>query len=393
MPETVLGAALEGRRHGFSVIPFYPRTKKPAVGRGNIHRYRRNIASVAQVKAWFATGEWNLGIITGAVSHLLVVDVDRRNGGDQSIRGFPWPATPLVESHDGIKALFRHDGGYPTHKGALPGVDVLCERWQFLAPPSVHPQGTLYTWHDLLGLTDLELSPPPSWVLDLLHTPRPKKNQDTEDGRARVVLDTCTTSNPLTPKEVRALYGVASANRAVADFLGLPHLGASFFCLRHADHNPSMSLFADAHTQAWKVHDHHCCGEGEFVGLADIYASRIIGREVRLEGSPTLTVWWLRALLACKYLEPADVPIRPLPLDVRPAVRTVYDGFMLLLQAKWRYEPGVPTVFAVRFAMEWCGISSSDTVQKAIWWLVRHGYMRPVGRHERACTYLPGEGE
>jgi len=36
------------------------------------------------------------------------------------------------------------------------------------------------------------------------------------------------------------------------------------------------------------------------------------------------------------------------------------------------------------------GISSSETVQKALWRLVRHGYIRQVKREKGSWTYLPG---
>jgi hypothetical protein len=193
----------------------------------------------------------------------------------------------------------------------------------------------------------------------------------------------------LTPKEVRGLFADTGANRAVADFLGLPELGDNALCLWHPESTPSMSLFADPRSGAWKLHDHHVEGAGEFVGLADVFASQMLGRVVRLEGKPTLTVWWLRALLACKFLEPADVAMKPLPDDVRPSVRAVYDGFLLLVQAKWRYDPGKPTQFTVRFAMDWCGVDAKDTVEAALWWLVRHGYLRRVGRDGKAWLYLP----
>ncbi len=77
-------------------------------------------------------------------------------------------------------------------------------------------------------------------------------------------------------------------------------------------------------------------------------------------------------------------------MDVRPAVRTVYEGFILLLQAKWRYDPGKPTPFTVRFALDRCGISSSQTIQEASWWLVRYGSIRQVKREKGSWTYLPG---
>ena len=110
MPDTVQHAALVYRRHGFSPIPFHRGTKKPAVGKGNIASYRKHAASVAQIKAWFGTGEYNVGLVTGAVSRLLVVDIDPRNGGDESVRGLPMPPSPTVLTHDGRQIYFRHEG-------------------------------------------------------------------------------------------------------------------------------------------------------------------------------------------------------------------------------------------------------------------------------------------
>ncbi|HEY5869380.1 MAG TPA: bifunctional DNA primase/polymerase [Candidatus Tectomicrobia bacterium] len=91
-----------------SPIPFYRGTKQPAVGKGTIRPYRQRSASMAQLKRWFAGGEHNLGLVTGAVSRLLVLDIDPRNGGDQSVKGLPMPPTPTVLTHDGRNAYFRH---------------------------------------------------------------------------------------------------------------------------------------------------------------------------------------------------------------------------------------------------------------------------------------------
>jgi hypothetical protein len=410
MPESMLTWALRYRAHAWSPIPFLKGRKKPAFKKGVIARYRKTPASSAQLREWFEHTDHQVGFITGAYPYPLVLDIDG-DEGRQSIKGLPMPVTPQVETYRGYHAYFRTKTPIHTRINALPGVDILGLNWQVLAPPSLHPNGHRYHFHDLLKLTDVELVEPPTWISDLAQSTRPvsltpaattpedhedghpQKNQDTEDGRARDILDTRTTSNSLTPHAVRALFASDAANRALADFLDLPELGRSFLCFWHPESEPSMSLYADTHTGAWKVRDWH--GRGEYLdyGLADIFASRLLGREVRLEGKPTLTAWWLRALLACKYLDPAEVPRKPLPLDVRPAVKTVYEGFILLLQAKWRYDPGQSTQFTVRFAMSWCGISSSQTIQEAMWWLVRYGYIRQVKREKGSWTYLPGEGE
>jgi hypothetical protein len=154
-----------------------------------------------------------------------------------------------------------------------------------------------------------------------------------------------------------------------------------------------MTLYIDKHTGAWKVHDWHERGIAVHYGLADIFASRIIGQEVRLEGKPTLTVWWLRLLIVSGYLEPADVPAKPLPPNVRLSVRTLYDGFILNFQGRWLYEPGKPMPYTEGFAMAWCGLKSKRQVEEGLYWLRRHGYMRYAGRERGSQVFLPGEGE
>jgi hypothetical protein len=128
-------------------------------------------------------------------------------------------------------------------------------------------------------------------------------------------------------------------------------------------------------------------------GLADIFASRIVGHEVRLEGKPTLTVWWLRALITSGFLAPADVPAKPFPFKVRPAVRSLYDGFILNFQGRWLYEPGKPMPYTREFAKAWYGIKSNHVVEEGISWLRRHNYIRYVGRQHGVQVFLPGEGE
>jgi hypothetical protein len=153
-----------------------------------------------------------------------------------------------------------------------------------------------------------------------------------------------------------------------------------------------MSLYVDKHSGAWKVHDWHERGEHVHYGLADIFASRIIGREVRLEGSPTLTVWWLRLLITSGYLSPAEVPAKPLPPKVKPSIRTLYDGFVLNFQGRWVYDVGKPMPYTEAFAMAWCGLKSKRQVAEGLSWLKRHGYMRPVGRECGSQVFLPVEG-
>jgi hypothetical protein len=215
------------------------------------------------------------------------------------------------------------------------------------------------------------------------------------DGRAPEVLETVPTIKSFTSLEILKLFGNFHANLAVAKVLGIPPLGEDFLCWRHPEETPSMSVYQDRRTGAWKVHDWHLDNSGdprEHMGLADLYAWRISGQDRRLRGKPTLTVWWLRALIASGFLEPADVPEKPLPPGVRPSVATLYDGFILNLQCKWLTKPGTPTPYTREFAKAWCGLKSNHIVEDGIYWLRRHGYMRYVGHQNGSQVFLPGEG-
>jgi Bifunctional DNA primase/polymerase, N-terminal len=163
MPESMLTWALRYRAHAFSPIPFLRGQKKPALKKGTIARYRKTPASSAQLREWFEHTDHQVGFITGAHPYPLVLDIDGEIG-QQSIKGLPMPPTPMVETRRGFHAYFRTPDPLPTRIKALPGVDILGRNWQVLAPPSTHPNGHHYHFHELLALTDLELGPIPTFV-------------------------------------------------------------------------------------------------------------------------------------------------------------------------------------------------------------------------------------
>lgn len=121
-----------------------------------------------------------------------IVDVDG-DDGRQSVKGLAMPPTPMVESGNGYHAYFVTDQPIATSLAArrdlMPGVDILALNHQVMAPPSQHPNGHRYHFHELLSLADLDLAPLPHWVRDLVHTTEAKtvahaagtqeKNQET----------------------------------------------------------------------------------------------------------------------------------------------------------------------------------------------------------------------
>jgi hypothetical protein len=318
-----LHEAMVYRAHGLHPIPFYPHSKTPTFAEGEIQRYRERVPSTDELRRWFRSPDMNIGLITGVDGfHILDVDGDV---GRESLKRLPaLPRTPTLITGRGAQYYFHGNEALPSQIGLLPGIDFLSSGYQALTASSVHPDGPVYRFADGLSLVDVERASLPAWIFGLLapikpsesEAPaRPERRQSARPLESRylssgapVLLDTAPHVSACNPSDVRGLFGDFAANQYAAAWLGLPRLGSKFLCFYHPERRPSMSLYADKRTGAWKVHDWHERGVHAHYGLADIFASRITGREVRLDGSPTLTVWWLRLLITSGYVAPADVP-------------------------------------------------------------------------------------
>jgi len=163
-------AALAYLDLGWSVIPVESGGKRPLV---QWTEFQRRRPTPAEVNAWF--GHWpdaNVGIVTGAVSGIVVLDVDSRHGGTLSLAQLdlelgPLPMTVEAGTGGGGRHLyFLHSGGrVPNRVSLRPGIDLRGDGGCVVAPPSLHPSGRRYTW--MLGHAPhaIELSVFPEWLL------------------------------------------------------------------------------------------------------------------------------------------------------------------------------------------------------------------------------------
>jgi hypothetical protein len=115
--------------------------------------YQTHRASADEIGAWWE--RWplaNVGVITGMISRLCVLDVDPRNNGFETLveldaRGFVMPDdNPLVETGSGgLHHGFRLDTPLPK---AVPfeGIEVQADGALVVAPPSLHRSGKRYRW-------------------------------------------------------------------------------------------------------------------------------------------------------------------------------------------------------------------------------------------------------
>lgn len=110
-------------------------------------------AGRAQVKAWW--GRWpdaNVGVVTGAVSGVAVVDLDPRHGGEATLERLEeiWgglPTTLESQSGGGGRHIWFTVTGAPVPSSVLgEGVELKAERGLIIAPPSRHILGGIYRW-------------------------------------------------------------------------------------------------------------------------------------------------------------------------------------------------------------------------------------------------------
>ncbi len=131
---------------GIAVFPVLAGRKEPATAHGVLDA----TTNPAQIEAWWATLPYNIGIATGPVSGMFVVDVDPRNGG-----AWESPVETLTArtGGGGTHSYFRWPAGIAKMRRTLKaGVDVQGTGKYVLAPPS-ETTGP-YEWVAMLPMAD-----------------------------------------------------------------------------------------------------------------------------------------------------------------------------------------------------------------------------------------------
>ena len=127
---------------------------------------------------WRRWPESNVGIRTGAVSGIIVLDVDPRHGGDDSLfeiekeHGELPPTWRFHTGGGGEHILFRHPGGEIRNSaGKLGlGLDARGDGGYIVAPPSRHISGRQYVIDVDCHPRDVPLASAPEWLLEALRT-------------------------------------------------------------------------------------------------------------------------------------------------------------------------------------------------------------------------------
>lgn len=156
-------------KYNWAVFPVDAESKRPLTPHG-CKDAKKNVAAI---RSWWK--RWpkaNVGVATGAISGLVVIDedVDREKDidGFKSVRQWEKVNGELPETitaitgRGGCHLYFRYNGSdIGNRAGLIEGVDVRGEGGYVVAPPSIHPNGVEYQW---------ETSPEECQIADLNET-------------------------------------------------------------------------------------------------------------------------------------------------------------------------------------------------------------------------------
>ncbi len=190
-----LTAALKYAGRGWAVFPLHWMKKSPTSNRCSCGKecaspgkhpitgagFKDASTDPEVIRRWWDENPAaNIGIATGAVSGLFVVDIDPDKGGVESIREL-FEAYGVAETLEvstgglGTHLYFAHNGTTLKNSASKlgPGIDTRGDGGYVVAPPSNHESGNRYTW--IKKCT--EVRPLPAWILAMLTTPERKEQK------------------------------------------------------------------------------------------------------------------------------------------------------------------------------------------------------------------------
>jgi putative DNA primase/helicase len=163
---TAKAEAATYHQRGLCPIPVKDRSKEPNLV--ELAPYLKRPATVEELRSWFWSG---VGIVTGSLSGILVLDVDGPEG-EEELKKYGHPITPMVKTPSGGWHLyFKHpDTEVRTGIRVAPGLDVKASGGYVVAPPTIGPNGKPYEW--IVSLEDAEPADPPDWLMRFVERPK-----------------------------------------------------------------------------------------------------------------------------------------------------------------------------------------------------------------------------
>lgn len=140
--------------YGWCLVPVVKGEKRPAV---NWKEYQDRKPTNEELQRWFSDPEVGVGLVTGKISGVTVIDEDSyKKNGDTSLN----LSSPLVVNtgSGGRHLYFKYKEGTNNSVNADIAVDVRSQGGFVVLPPTLHPSGKNYEWAtelpDMLNLPE-----------------------------------------------------------------------------------------------------------------------------------------------------------------------------------------------------------------------------------------------
>ncbi len=180
---------------------------------------------------WRRWPDANVGIVTGRVSGIVVLDVDPRSGGGPALDALEkrWgalPATLEVRTGGGGRHLWFSCDEELASAVLAPGLELKAERSVITAPPSMHATGHRYAWIPGRGPDALTPARAPAWLKSIAH------GESGADPRRPL------HEAPARTAQERAAFAEAWATAGIELRSGDRY----YLCPFHDDHHPSLHI-------------------------------------------------------------------------------------------------------------------------------------------------------
>ncbi len=190
-----LREALRLAKLGFSIIPLREKGKEPAISTWKPNSTSR--ATSEEITKWFMTfPQNNVGIVTGSISNLVVVDIDGPEG-EESAKQLGLFSPVQVFTGKGRHLYYKHPGGAISNSvRKYPGLDVRGDNGYVVAPPSVHPMGGQYKWFNVAAtISSMPSFPSSLFVGDVQSTDTLQSSKESIKGNIGTLLASLKEGN------------------------------------------------------------------------------------------------------------------------------------------------------------------------------------------------------
>jgi replicative DNA helicase len=139
-----------------------------------------------EINSWFS--QWpdaSIAIVTGAISNLVVFDLDSDDAVSYAENEGGFPDTAKVRTGKGYHVYMQHPGFEIRNSvNKRLDIDVRADGGYVVAPPSEHGSGHVYEWEEGYSIHQIDPAPCEPWMIDYLKSIGEVKTKSGNDAKS-----------------------------------------------------------------------------------------------------------------------------------------------------------------------------------------------------------------